>query len=71
MTITPYHLDSVISAYTRANKVKVAYAIPTQDGSESKFKDVVSLSAMDDGKAEELDRISYSLRDVILKDRNI
>jgi hypothetical protein len=70
MTITPYHLDSVINAYTRANKVKVAPAMPNQAGSESKFRDVVSLSFKDDGKDEELDRISYSLRDVILKDRN-
>ena len=71
MTITPYHLDSVINAYTRQNKVKVAAAIPNQDGLEMKFKDVVSLSAKDAEKAEALDKISYSLRDVILRDRDI
>ncbi|MFO7569599.1 MAG: hypothetical protein R6W75_07350 [Smithellaceae bacterium] len=71
MAITPYHLDSVINAYTRQNKVKVVPAIQSPEGLEKKFKDVVSLSEKEDGKSEELDKISYSLRDVILKSRDI
>jgi len=68
MTITPYQVDSVLNAYTKQNKVKISTAAPRENVSEGKYKDVVSLSAKEDSKAEEFDLISYNLRDVILKD---
>jgi len=68
MTITAYQVDSVLSAYTRQSKVRIAPAESRDDGSNSTYRDIVSLSTKETEKAEVLDKISYSLRDVILKD---
>jgi hypothetical protein len=68
MTITPYQVDSVLNAYTKQNKIRISNAAPKGAVSEGKYKDVVSLSAKEDNKAQEFDIISYNLRDVILKD---
>lgn len=67
MTITPYQIDSVLNAYTRQNKLKVVKNDAKDNVSESKYADVVSLSNKETNKAEEFDKISYNLRDVILK----
>jgi len=68
MTITPYQVDSVLSAYTRQSKLRVSHNIPKENAQEGKYADVVSLSAKEQNKAEEFEKISYSLRDVILGD---
>jgi hypothetical protein len=68
MTITPYQVDSVLSAYTKQNKIRISNTAARENVSEGKYKDVVSLSAKEGSKAEEFDIISYNLRDVILKD---
>jgi hypothetical protein len=67
MTITPYQVDSVLNAYTRQNKLKVSSAVAQENTTESKYTDVVSLSKTEESKTEEFDKISYNLRDVILK----
>ena len=69
MTITSYQVDSVLNAYTKQNKIRISTTVPKENVSESKYKDVVSLSAKEETKAEEFDIISYNLRDVILKDK--
>lgn len=71
MTITAYQVDSVLNAYARQNKVRISPAIAREDGSEGQYRDVVSLSTKEANKSEELEKISYNLRDVILKDENI
>jgi hypothetical protein len=68
MTITPYQVDSVLNAYTRQSKLRVSHTVAKGNASEGKYTDVVSLSAQKENKAEEFDKISYNLRDVILKD---
>jgi hypothetical protein len=68
MTITSYQVDSVLNAYTKQNKIKISSTAPKENVPESKYKDIVSLSAKDDSKAKEFDIISYNIRDVILKD---
>ena len=68
MTITSYQVDSVLNAYTKQNKMRISNVVPKENVPEGKYKDVVSLSAKEDGKAEEFDIISYKVRDVILKD---
>ncbi|MEE9912649.1 MAG: hypothetical protein K4571_13125 [Deltaproteobacteria bacterium] len=68
MTITAYQVDSVINAYTRQSKVRISPTSPKEDGSEGQYRDIVSLSGKEANKAEELEKISYNLRDVILKD---
>lgn len=71
MTITAYQVNSVLNAYTRQSKVRIASALSREDGSDGQFRDVVSLSVKEANKAEELEKISYNLRDVILKDENL
>ena len=68
MTITSYKVDSVLKAYTKQNKIKISATVPKENVSEGKDKDVASLSAKEDSRAEELDIISCNLRDAILKD---
>jgi hypothetical protein len=68
MTITPYKVGSVLNAYARQSKRKASHDIPTENAPESKSSDVVSLSVKEEDKAEEFDKISNNLRDVILKD---
>ena len=68
MTITSYQVDSVLNAYTKQNKIKISATVPKENVSKGKYKDVVSLSAKEDSRAEEYDIISYNLRDIILKD---
>ncbi|OPY85595.1 MAG: hypothetical protein A4E71_01999 [Smithella sp. PtaU1.Bin162] len=67
MTITPYQVDSVLNAYTRQSKLRVSHAAANENATEGKYKDLVSLSTQEENKTEEFDKISYNLRDVILK----
>lgn len=67
MTITSYQIDSVLSAYTRQSKLRVSQNTAKGRAPEGKYTDVVSLSGSEDNKSEEFDKISYNLRDVILK----
>ena len=68
MTITSYQVDSVLNAYTKQNKMRISNIVPKENIPAGKYKDVVSLSANEESKAEEFDIISYKVRDVILKD---
>jgi hypothetical protein len=68
MTITPYQVDSVLNAYARQTKLRVSHTVSAGKAPESKYTDVVSLSEEEGNKAEEFEKISYNLRDVILKD---
>lgn len=69
MTITAYQVDSVLNAYTRQSRVRIRPATMQEGSSDVKYRDVVSLTAKEEHKAEELDKISYNLRDVILKEK--
>lgn len=66
MTITPYQVDSVLNAYTRQSKLRVSHTVPKENVPEGKYTDIVSLSVNEENKAEEFDKISYNLRDIIL-----
>jgi hypothetical protein len=68
MTITPYHVDSVLNAYAKQSKLRVSHTVPAESAPDSKHPDVVSLSVKEENRAEEFDKISHNLRDVILKD---
>lgn len=67
MTITPYQVDSVLNAYTRQSKLRISQSAAKENAPGGKYTDVVSLSVKEENKTEELDKISYNLRDVILK----
>jgi hypothetical protein len=68
MTITPYQVDSVLNAYNRQSKLRVSHTVSKENATEGKYTDKVSLSINEENKAEEFDKISYNLRDVILND---
>lgn len=69
MTISTYQVDNVIKAYTRQNKLN---ACPSSAGQTVKggepYADMVSLST-NVNKNEAYQKISYSLLDVILRER--
>ena len=67
MTITSYQIDSVLSAYTRQSRLRVSQNAARGKIPDGKYTDVVSLSVNEESKSEEFDKISYNLRDVILK----
>ncbi len=69
MTITAYQVDSVLNAYTRQSKVRITSAAAQESGSNGNHRDVVSLSGKEEQQSEEMERISYNLRDVILKQK--
>ena len=68
MTITAYQVNNVLNAYTRQSKVRITPPSPNEDGVDGKYQDIVSLSTKEANKKEEIEKISYNLRDVILKD---
>jgi hypothetical protein len=68
MTVTAYQINNVLNAYTRQSKVRVTAQSSNDEDQNVKYRDIVSLSTKEANKSEELDRISYNLRDVILKD---
>lgn len=71
MTVTSYQVDNILNAYTRQSKVRITSVVAKEDSSDGQYRDIVSLSTNEATKAEEFDKISYNLRDVILKDENI
>ena len=71
MTISAYHVDSVISAYNKQNKVKIRQSSSPEETKNSKYQDVVSLSQQGADKAEAYKKISYNIIDVILKDKGV
>lgn len=66
MTISPYHVDSIIKAYGKQNKLKPSSPNHNEQVLEDKYKDVVNL-ASDTEKSSAYDKISYSLMDIIVK----
>ena len=67
MSITTYRVDSVLNAYARQSKLRASQSATMENAPEDKFDDVASLPIKEESKAEEFDRISYNLRNVILK----
>jgi len=67
MSITPYRVDSVLNAYARQSKLRASQSATRGNAPEDKFDDGVSLPIKEESKAEEFDRISCNLRNVILK----
>jgi hypothetical protein len=71
MTISAYQVDSVISAYNKQSKVKMRYSSTPEENKSALYQDVVSLSQQGVDKAEAYKKISYSIIDVILKDKSV
>jgi hypothetical protein len=67
MTISAYQIDSVISAYSKQNRMKKRLSPFPEEAGTAKQVDVVSLSQQGIEAAEAFKKISYSLIDVIMK----
>jgi hypothetical protein len=70
MTISAYQIDSVISAYNKQNRVKTRSFQFPDEAVLGKQADVVSLSQKGVEAAEAFQKISYSLIDVIMKEKD-
>ena len=67
MTISAFHVDSVISAYAKQSKIKMRQSFLQDEGKSIKHEDVVSLSQQAIDKAEAYKKISSSVIDAIVK----
>ncbi len=71
MTISPYQVDSVISAYNKQSKLRIKHAPSRNEAQSGRTVDVVSLSQKGADEAEAFKKISYSIIDIILKDKGV
>jgi hypothetical protein len=70
MTISAYQADNIIKAYNKQSKARFRVDIQ-QNPSLDKYADSVTISDGDFLKADANKKISYSLLDVLLKNRKI
>lgn len=70
MTISAYQADNVIKAYNKQSKARFRLA-DQQNPSPDRYADLVTLSGSDSMRADANQKISYSLLDVLLKDKKI
>jgi hypothetical protein len=70
MTISAYQADNVIKTYNKQSKARFRVDIQ-QNSPPDRYGDSVTLSGGDFLKADVNKKISYSLVDVLLKDKNI
>lgn len=68
MTVSAYQIDNVIKAYNKQSKARLRFDAH-RPSTPDKYADVVSLSGNEDFKADAYKKISYSLLDVIVKDK--
>ncbi len=66
MTVSTYHINNVLKAYTKQNRTKVNVS-GSQEPQDGQYKDVVSLSAKGTKSEEAFNRISYTLLDAITR----
>lgn len=70
MTISAYQIDSVISAYSKQNRMKMRSSQFLDGAGTATPVDVVSLTPRGIETAEAFKKISYSLIDVIMKQKD-
>ena len=70
MTISAYQIDTVISAYNKQNRTRMRSFQFPEDAGAGKQIDVVSLSQKGGETTDIYKKISYSLIDVIMKEKD-
>ena len=65
MTISTYHVESVLKAYGRQSRADSP--VRSERENSVRYNDVVTLSSASGSKREAFEKISYSLLDVLLK----
>lgn len=71
MAVTSYQVNSVLNAYARKRKIKNSPSAGTEEGSDVQDCDGAMSPPKKNSQSEEFEKISYGLRDVLLKDENI
>jgi hypothetical protein len=66
VTISTYHVESVLKAYSRQTRME--NRIHSNPENLNKYADIVTLSS-GENKKEAFDKISYSLLDIILQNK--
>jgi hypothetical protein len=69
MTVLPYHVESVVNAYNKQNRLKIRPSKFQEVSANERYVDVVALSQKGIDKAEAFRKISHSLVDAILKEK--
>ena len=69
MTISAYQIDSVISAYSKQNRMKTGRFFLQGETEKGRPAEVVSISKRGIEEAEAYKKISHSLIDGILKEK--
>lgn len=67
MTVSTYHINNVLKAYTKQNRAKLSVPGSQDLPRDGQQKDVVSLSVKGAKTAEAFNKISYSLLDAITR----
>lgn len=67
MTVSTYHINNVLKAYTKQNRTKVDLSGSQEQPKDGQYRDVVSLSVKGAKSEEAFNRISYTLLDAITK----
>ena len=70
MTIAAYQVDNIIRAYNKQSKARFRLDAQ-QSASPDRYADLVTLSGSESLRADANKKISYSLLDVLLKDKRI
>ncbi|MDI6687538.1 MAG: hypothetical protein QME06_04880 [Desulfobacterales bacterium] len=68
MTISTYQVECVLKAYSKQNRLE--NPIHRKPENLNKYTDIITLSS-EDNKKEVFDKISYSLLDIILQNKEI
>jgi hypothetical protein len=68
MTISAYQVDSIIKAYAKQSKAKFRLDVQRSSSSD-RYADPVTISGSDSLRTDANKKISYSLLDLLLKDK--
>ncbi|MDY0188628.1 MAG: hypothetical protein RBR16_11960 [Syntrophus sp. (in: bacteria)] len=67
MPVSVYQVDSVIKAYNKQIRTKVENRNPGAADAGSRYRDCVTISPSPENKAITFEKISYNIRDIIVK----
>jgi hypothetical protein len=67
MTISTYHVNNVLKAYTKQNRTKIGVSGSQEQTADGQSRDVVSLSVKETKTEDAFAKISYTLLDAIVR----
>jgi hypothetical protein len=67
MTISVYQIDSVIKAYSKQSRARLDNQDQDEENACACYRDHVTISNVPVDKAATFEKISYNIRDIIIK----